>query len=201
MRQKPRVGIVNYGSGNVASLKTSLAKIGYRPHMLEAPDDFNDAKVIIIPGVGAFPQAMDRLRSTGLDKAILAAHENGKRIVGICVGMQILADVGHEISKTEGLGLLGGEIRLHPDGLQVGWMALAAEKSNDPLIVDQRVYFNHSYYLKQTSGSVLYSCQSISVFNPAIVRKNNVIGIQFHPEKSQQTGLEILGRVIRGEIN
>ena len=200
MNRKPGVGIVNYGIGNVASLRSSLMKIGYRPHMLEKPSDFENAKVIIIPGVGAFPKAMKQLERLGLDNAILRAHDIGKRIVGICVGMQLLAEIGHELMPTKGLGLLRGKILPHPDGLQVGWMSLKPQLGSDPSITGNKVYFNHSYYLENANNSALYVCQSSTIEHAALVRQDEVIGIQFHPEKSQRFGLKILGRAIRGEI-
>ena len=200
MIRKPGVGVVDYGSGNVASLWQTLRKIGYRPTLLRKAEDFDAAKVIIIPGVGAFPQAMDQLRASGFDKLIMDASQKGKRIVGICLGMQILAEKGLEIRPVDGLGLIPGTVRAHPEGLQVGWMALAGESSRQPDFDGQHVYFNHYFYLETESSGVLYNCADAELRHPAIVRKDNVIGIQFHPEKSQQYGLDILGRAIRGEI-
>ena len=112
----------------------------------------------------------------------------------------ILAEKGLEIRPVDGLGLIPGTVRAHPEGLQVGWMALAGESSRQPDFDGQHVYFNHYFYLETESSGVLYNCAEAELRHPAIVRKDNVIGIQFHPEKSQQYGLDILGRAIRGEI-
>ena len=201
MIRKSGVGIVDYGSGNIASLRASLLKIGYRPHMLSCAEDFETAKVIVIPGVGAFPQAMEQINYTGLSQPILEAHEQGKRIVGICVGMQILAQKGFEIKKTEGLGLIDGHVQQHPDGLQVGWMSVISAKGNSPEVTNKKFYFNHSYHLVGPVEQVLYSCRSRTQEHAAIVRKGNVFGIQFHPEKSQREGLNLLGKVIQGELS
>ena len=199
MIRKAGVGILDYGSGNIASLRASLIKIGYRPHMLSTPEDFDTVKVIVIPGVGAFPQAMGRLNASGLTQSIHKAHDAGKRIVGICVGMHILSEKGYEIEETKGLGLLDGEVYAHSDGLQVGWMPLAPANGQAPEIVGQNVYFNHSYHLTCAANQVLYNCaREISAY-AAIVRKGNVIGIQFHPEKSQRGGLDLLGLAVRGD--
>lgn len=198
MIRKAGVGIVDYGSGNIASLRSSLQKIGYRPHLLQTAADFERAKVIVIPGVGAFPQAMGQLRQSGLDQEILRAHDAGTPIVGICVGMQLLAEMGHEITQTPGLGLIPGHIRAHPDGLQVGWLPLQGGKG--AAFTDKPFYFNHSYYLDGADDHVLYHCPQPSVAHPAVVRRGHVTGIQFHPEKSQRDGLALLGQAIRGEL-
>lgn len=200
MIRKPGLGILDYGSGNIASLRASLLKIGYRPHMLVCPEDFEKANVIVIPGVGAFPQAMEQISKTGLSRSILNAHEQGRRIVGICVGMQILSQKGFEIQETEGLGLLDGEVRRHPDGLQVGWMPALPSQGKSSDVVGKKFYFNHTYHLVGPPDQVLYSCQSATQQHAAVVRKGNVFGIQFHPEKSQRNGLELLGSAIRGEL-
>lgn len=200
MIRKPGVGILNYDSGNVASLRASLIKIGYRPHMLSSAADFETAKVIVIPGVGSFPQAMEQITRTGLVQSILEAHEQGKRIIGICVGMQILAQKGFENQETNGLGLLDGQVVRHPDGLQVGWMPINPEIGNCSEVANKQFYFNHSFHLVGPETQILYTCQSITLNHAAIVRKGNVTGIQFHPEKSQNDGLSLLGNAIRGEL-
>jgi len=197
---KAGVGIVDYGSGNISSLRAALTKIGYRPHMLCKPEDFKNAKVILIPGVGAFPKAMKRLWDSGLAESIFEAHKAGKRIVGICLGMQILARKGFEIEVTQGLGLLDGEVHYHPHGLQVGWMPLAAANGHSQSIIGKDVYFNHSYRMTGVDSHVLYNCDRLTIPHAAIVRNDNIIGMQFHPEKSQRQGLELLGLAIRGEI-
>ena len=199
MIRKAGVGIVDYGSGNIASLRSSLQKIGYRPLLLQTAHDFEQSKVIVIPGVGAFPQAMNQLRQSGLDHEILKAHNSGARIVGICVGMQLLAEMGHEITPTKGLGLIPGQIRAHPDGLQVGWLPLKGLHRS--YFTDKRFYFNHSYYLDGPDDTVVYRCQQLSIAHPAVVRRGNVTGIQFHPEKSQHDGLTLLSHVIQGKLS
>lgn len=200
MIRKSGVGIVDYGSGNVASLWQTLKKIGYRPKMLRDESDFDTAKVIVIPGVGAFPQAMERLTSTGMDICIKAANASGKRIIGICLGMQILADEGLEITTTKGLGLIPGVVRPHPEKLQVGWLQLEGAGAKATLFRGKHVYFNHNFYLDTEKSLVSYRCSTPLFKHPAIIRSNNIIGIQFHPEKSQQYGLDILGHAVRGEV-
>lgn len=201
MIRKSGVGIINYGAGNLASLNFALIKIGYRPHFIEKPDDFKNTKVVIIPGVGAFPQAMKSLQNLSLDKSILSANKKGIRIIGICLGMQILGEFGYEISKTKGLGLIKGNVLIHPDGLQVGWMSLNKKLGKNNEIIGNKVYFNHSFYLENMNENTLYTCKSSTINHPAIVKQNDVIGIQFHPEKSQQFGLKILGMAVRGQIS
>ena len=200
MIRKSGVGIVDYGSGNIASLQSTLMKIGYRSKILSCPNDFEDIKVIIIPGVGAFPEAMEKLKVSGIFESILKAHNARKRIIGICLGMQLLAEEGFEIKQTKGLGLLKGKVQLHPDGLQVGWMKLHSNKGVDKYISGKEFYFNHSYYVDNIDENTLYTCKSSTIAHPAIVKKNEVVGIQFHPEKSQRFGLNLLGCAIRGEI-
>lgn len=196
MIRKPGVGIVDYGCGNIASVRNSLARIGYRPQMLRRVEDFEGAKVIVLPGVGAFPAAMATLRATGLDQGILAAHRAGKRIVGICLGMQLLAQRSYEIEETIGLGLMEGEVRAHPEGLQVGWSRI---EGTGPA-AGKYFYFNHSYRLEASEDQVLYRARSGTTHHAAIVRVDNVIGIQFHPEKSQRDGLDLLVDVIAGRL-
>lgn len=200
MKRRPYVGIVDYGIGNITSLANSLEKIGYRYKTLSRPDDFNETKTIILPGVGSFPTAMMKLLDTQLDQEIIAAYHDNKRIIGICLGMQLLANCSFEIKKTAGLSLIEGEIHKHPDGLQVGWLPLTKNDGTDISLSGKNVYFNHNYYLSKNTKNILYACQSNTLSCPAIIKKDNVIGLQFHPEKSQTVGLEILSRSILGEI-
>jgi len=144
---------------------------------------------------------MNQLHITGISDAIIRANELGKRIIGICLGMQLLAEESFEIKKTKGLGLIKGSVCYHPSGLQVGWMKIKAERGVNKSIINKEFYFNHSYYLNIKDKNTLYSCQTSTIKYPAIIKKKEVIGIQFHPEKSQRLGLELLGKAIRGEIN
>ena len=191
------MGIVDYGSGNIASLRASLLKIGYRPHMLSCAEDFETAKVIVIPGVGAFPQAMEQIIYTGLSQPILDAHKQGKRIVGICVGMQILAQKGFEI-KTEGLGLIDGYVQQHPDGLQVGWMLFFLQMEF-PEIKNKEFYFNHSYHLVGPVEQVLYSCRSRTQ-STKTNEKEMFLEFSFTQKKVKRR-FKFVSKVIQGELS
>lgn len=189
--------IIDYGMGNLASVERAFEKLGVDVKISNREEDLRNAKSLILPGVGAFRDAIKLLDESGLSKVIKEEVAKGKYLIGICLGMQLLYDKGFEYGDYDGLGLINGTIEYLDVKLKVphmGWNNLKFNKQ-DPILKyikeDDYVYFVHSYYAVSDNSELLaYSEYEKNV--PAIVRKKNVYGIQFHPEKSGETGLNIL---------
>ena len=196
------IAIVDYGVGNLFSLKSSLAFIGADTVVSSDAEVIRSADKIILPGVGAFGDAAAKLRECGLDRVVKEEAAKGKPIMGICLGMQLLLDVGYEYGEHEGLGLIKGEIRpisdVIPGGLKIphiGWNALHFGPGKHPLFKyineGDCVYFVHSYYGAKCEESVIATAEYGAELTAAVA-KGNVMGCQFHPEKSGEAGLNIL---------
>ena len=196
------IAIIDYGVGNLFSLKSSLAMIGAQAIVTSDADVLRSADRLILPGVGAFGDARQKLAQTGLDAALCAEAARGKPVLGICLGMQMLFDRSLEYGEHKGLGLIPGEVvpmagRL-PEGLKIphiGWNALAIRKPDHPLMKYTEsgdcVYFVHSFYASDCADSVIATAE-YGIDVTAAVAKGNVMGCQFHPEKSGTVGLGIL---------
>ena len=196
------IAIIDYGVGNLFSLKSSLAMIGAQAVVTGDADVLRSAERLILPGVGAFGDARQKLAQTGLDAALCAEAARGKPVLGICLGMQMLFDRSLEYGEHKGLGLIPGEVvpmagRL-PEGLKIphiGWNALAIRKPDHPLMKYTEsgdcVYFVHSFYAADCADSVIATAE-YGIDVTAAVAKGNVMGCQFHPEKSGTVGLGIL---------
>lgn len=192
------IAIIDYGVGNLKSIYNSLQRLSIDSVVTKDEDVINNADKIILPGVGAFNDAMESLRKSGLIKCIKENVENGKPILGICLGMQILYEKGYEDGEFQGLGILKGSVVKLKDGVKIphmGWNSI--EKGADHKIANgiqsgEYVYYVHSYYVdtKNMDEVVFYSDYGVLV--PGLVAKGNVIGMQFHPEKSGDTGLKLL---------
>ena len=196
------VAIIDYGVGNLFSLKSSFASIGEEAIVTADPEKLKEADRLILPGVGAFGDAAAKLRESGLDKVLLEEVQRGKPLMGICLGMQMLLDKSFEYGEHKGLGLIPGEIRpisdVIPEELpipQIGWNALRikGEKHQIFKYVNEGdcVYFVHSYYGANCDESVIADTE-YGAYLTAAVAKDNVCGCQFHPEKSGKVGLSIL---------
>ena len=195
------IAIIDYGVGNLFSLKSSLDMIGADSVITNAPDIIKKADKIILPGVGAFRDARKKLSEDGLDKLVIEEVNNGKPIMGICLGMQMLFEKSYEYGEYEGLGLLKGSIKPIADvigeGLSIphiGWNPLIIKKESPILKYVKEgecVYFVHSYYAADCDESVA-SVAEYGALLTASVSLGNVHGCQFHPEKSGRTGLNIL---------
>ncbi len=195
------IAITDYGVGNLFSIKSSLDTIGAESIVTSDREILKSADKIILPGVGAFRDAKRKLSESGLDKVIIEEAKNGKPVLGICLGMQLLFEKSYEYGEYEGLGILKGEISPIADvigeGLSIphiGWNPLIIKRDVHLLKYVQNgecVYFVHSYYAKGCDESLIataeYGCELT-----AAVCKDNVCGCQFHPEKSGKTGLNIL---------
>ena len=196
------IAIIDYGVGNLFSLASSLKAVGAEAIVTGDPDEIRKADKLILPGVGAFEDAAKKLRATGLDKIIIEEVANGKPLMGICLGMQLLFERSYEFGVFEGLGLIGGEIRAISDYApkelkipHIGWNKLDLTKDNCPIFKylkgGEFVYFVHSFFGTgcdaDTAATTEYGCVLT-----AAVAKGNVYGCQFHPEKSGEVGLKIL---------
>ena len=195
------IAVVDYGVGNLFSLASSLSAIGAESVVTGDAEVIRSAEKIILPGVGAFEDARRSLAECGLDTVVTEEARRGKKILGICLGMQMLFEKSFEYGEHEGLGLLSGRVvamegRL-PAGLKIphiGWNALKIKKAH-PIFKyvkeNDYVYFVHSYYAEGCDGSLLATSEYGREITAAVAL-DNVTGTQFHPEKSGEVGLSIL---------
>lgn len=193
------IAIVDYGAGNLRSVQLALARLRAHPVVTRDPDLLALAHGIILPGVGAFADAMAALRESGVVPALLAAAAAGKPLLGICLGMQALFDSSEEGEGAAGLGLIPGRVcRLPGCGLKIphiGWNSLIPAKDDpmlDGLPADPYVYFVHSYACRADNPADVLAAVEYGVPFHAAVRRGNVIGMQFHPEKSGRVGERLL---------
>ena len=192
------IGIIDYGVGNLFSLRSSFAAIGAEAFVSGDPAELAKADRLILPGVGAFGDAARKLRDSSLDVFVKEQAASGKPLMGICLGMQLLFEKSYEYGEHEGLGLLKGQVvgmsgRL-PAELKIphmGWNALQLTKPAKLLQDGSYVYFVHSFYAENCAGSIA-AVTDYGIPITAAVEQGNIFGCQFHPEKSGNVGLEIL---------
>ena len=195
------VAIIDYGVGNLFSLVSSFKAIGVDAVITGNAEEIKKADKIILPGVGAFGDAIDKLRKTGLDKVIIDEVKNGKELLGICLGMQLLFQKSYEYGEHEGLGLIDGNIKpieeVIPKDLKIphiGWDSLKLTKPESKIFKYLKdgdfVYFVHSFYGADCDSVIATANYGADL--TAAVSKGNVYGCQFHPEKSGEVGLKIL---------
>lgn len=195
------IAIVDYGVGNLFSLRCSLNAIGEKAVVTSDPEVLKKADRIILPGVGAFADAARKLRESGLDSIVKDEAAKGKKLLGICLGMQMLFDESFENGRYEGLGLIPGSVKPISDVIgdnlkipHIGWNKLIIQYDS-PLYRHvengEHVYFVHSYHAV-TDEKYIIAKTEYGALLTASVAKNNVYGCQFHPEKSGETGLNIL---------
>jgi len=200
------IGVIDYGMGNLRSVEKAFIYIGFDARIIKTPDEIKMSDKIVLPGVGAFGDAISVLKHEGLDTAIINAVNEGKHFLGICLGMQLMFQESSEGGSFEGLKLLPGRIkRFDEDGTvkyadeglkipHMGWNSLNIKKSMPlfaNLSVEPYVYFDHAYYLETDADIVSANCfygKDISV----AAQSGRVFGLQFHPEKSGDVGLQIL---------
>ena len=195
------IAIIDYGVGNLFSLKSSFAAIGHEAIVTSDKMEIENAEKIILPGVGAFADAAEKLRNTDMAEVVLEQAAKGKYLMGICLGMQLLFEKSYEYGEYEGLGLIKGNVRPISDVIDpalkiphIGWNPLIFRQES-PLFRYIRegdcVYFVHSYYAADCKENTIAEAE-YSAFLTAAVAKDNVFGCQFHPEKSGEVGLNIL---------
>ena len=191
------IAIVDYGAGNIFSVKNAMDYLGLSAELTSKAEDIRNADGIILPGVGAFPWAMNMLSQSGLVD-VIKEEAVKKPFLGICLGMQLIFSKGYEFEETSGLGLIDGEVKLMtPENLSIphiGWNKLIINKEC-PLLSglgdDEYVYFVHSYAAECSDNDIAAYCEYGNKVT-ALVNRGTVYGAQFHPEKSVKTGLKIL---------
>jgi imidazole glycerol-phosphate synthase subunit HisH len=209
------IGIIDYGMGNLYSVSKALERLNYEYFISDNFEKLKEAKGLILPGVGSFKDAMHILNETGLADFIRTAAKEGKPLLGICLGMQLLFEESEENGLTKGLGLLKGRVvrfpGVTPDGEtykvpHMGWNRLIFRHPSPLLknVEEGHVYFVHSYYVNTDDQEVVLASSSYDVDVPAVVGKGQVFGTQFHPEKSSDIGLNILqnyANIVEGTVS
>jgi len=198
------IAIIDYGVGNIFSLASSFEYIGAEAVLTADPDVIRSADRIVLPGVGAFGDAAKKLRESGMADIVLEQAKAGKPLLGICLGMQLLFEKSFEYGEHRGLGLIPGRV-VTMEGVvpgsykvpHIGWNGLhfPKDKEKSPIFKYLKegdfVYFVHTYYGTDCQASVIASCEYGAELTAAVAR-DNVFGVQFHPEKSGETGMKIL---------
>jgi glutamine amidotransferase len=204
------VAIIDYGVGNLRSVEKAFAAIGCEAVVTSDESLLRSADRLVLPGVGAFAACMRELASRGFDELVLERVNNGTPLLGVCVGMQMLFEESAEFGKTFGLGLLKGRVRRFSADLpgdlvvpQVGWNQVRQRRMH-PLLADIQdnafFYFVHSYSCEADDGSIVIGETDYGMLYPSVVARENICGVQFHPEKSQAAGLRLLANFARGSI-
>jgi imidazole glycerol-phosphate synthase subunit HisH len=196
--------IVNYGMGNLRSAQKGFEKAGHQAMLSTDPRDIERADGVVVPGVGAFKDCFDGLKDRGMVEPLQQAAAQGKPLLGICVGLQLLFEESEEGPGCPGLGILPGKVVRFPDARKtgykvphMGWNRLSP--GNQPacailphLADEPFMYFVHSFYAQPNDPGIVYAQSGHGVDFAAVVGKNNVFGVQFHPEKSQEDGILVL---------
>jgi imidazole glycerol-phosphate synthase subunit HisH len=199
------IAVVDYGMGNRRSVEKALEHVGARALITRDPAALEQADALVVPGVGAFPQGMRNLIELGLDERIRAAAAAGTPVLGICLGMQLLFERSQEHELTDGLGLLAGEVsRLHVGGLRIphiGWNDVRFERPSPltaGLPADGCAFYHvHSLAARPEDPADVIATTEYGERFATIVAHGNVLGVQFHPEKSSRDGLALLGNFVR----
>ena len=192
---------MNYGVGNLRSIRKGLEKSGAQVQVTHSPNDLRSADAIVLPGVGAFAPAVKNMEP--IADVVAEAMNDGKPILGVCLGLQLLFTRSNEGGSVRGLDFISGDVVKLPDSVktpQMGWNTIEFSKSHPLLegVKDQSyVYFVHSYYPQPTDPDVIVATAEYGVRFPSMVAKKNLFATQFHPEKSSKTGLIMLKNFVR----
>jgi glutamine amidotransferase len=193
-----QIAIIDYGMGNLRSVEKALTHVGAQAIVSDDEKVLWEADALVLPGVGAFGACMKALTAHGFDRLVRERAERGTPLLGLCVGMQMLFEESEEFGKSAGLALLGGRVRrLHGDLIlpQVGWNQVRRRRAH-PLLEEIEdnsfYYFVHSYYCEAKDSEAIIGETEYGTSYAAVVARNNVCGVQFHPEKSQTAGLRLL---------
>lgn len=193
--KREKVAVIDYGAGNLGNARRAVDELGFPQVLVRGPGDLPATGPILLPGVGNHGAAMDELEKSGVAESLRGAAKAGRRIVGLCLGLQLLFEASTEAADRKGLGILKGRVRkLDPRGRplpHLGWCPVG--KNRTPM------YFAHSYVAEPADPSVVMATAEWGETFPAIVRQGAITGFQFHPERSGDPGLEVLARALRGE--
>jgi len=204
---KKTIAVIDYGMGNLRSVQKALQLVGAKARITSRPEDLKKADKLVFPGVGAFGEAMAELDKLGLTMPIRDAIASGKYFLGLCLGLQLLFEKSEEAPGVKGLAVLKGQVKrfkFKDAALKVphmGWNTLNYRRRNEPILKgipsNSYVYFVHSYYVKPKDAGAALTTTEYGIEFVSGVRKDNVCGFQFHPEKSQDLGLKILKNFVR----
>ncbi len=198
------IAIIDYGIGNLRSVEKAFTAQGIDAVVTRDETILRNADKLVLLGVGAFGYAMQSLRDLGFDELVIEAAHAGKPILGLCVGLQMMFEEGHEFGVHKGLGLLPGKVVKFPDNLHVphiGWNQVALQREHLIFrdLEDQSFfYFVHSYYVEPTDDACVMGTTDYGFQYASICGRDNIVGVQFHPEKSQATGLKLLKNFAEG---
>jgi len=199
------IAVVDYGMGNLRSVSKALEHVGAKVKVSDRAQDLKEASGIVLPGVGAFKDAVRNLKSKGLWEAIVKEVERGKPLLGICLGLQLLFEKSYEFGENEGFGFIKGEVVKFelPKEYKIphmGWNQVYRRKESSLLKGIKEgdfFYFVHSYHVKPKERETILTETDYGIYFTSSVEKENVFGVQFHPEKSQRVGLKLLENFLR----
>jgi glutamine amidotransferase len=198
-----QVAIIDYGVGNLRSVEKAFAATDCKAIVSSDENDLRAAERLVLPGVGAFGACMRALAARGLDELVRERVREGTPLLGVCVGMQLLFEESDEFGATPGLGLLGGRVRRFSDELvvpHVGWNRVRERRSHalfSDVAHEAFFYFVHSYYCEPLDNQVVIGETEYGVNYASVIAHENICGVQFHPEKSQDSGLRLLKNFAR----
>lgn len=192
------IGIVDYGMGNLESVRKAFEATGFRSQWVRRPADLNGCDRVVLPGVGAFGRAMENLRDAGLIDPLRRIAEEGRPFLGICLGLQLLFDTSSEYGIHQGLGWIAGDVRRLPDSVRVphiGWNTVDYPRPSrlfSGIAEGTHFYFVQSYFVSPAEHSVTIGTTEYGPRFTAAIERDNLFAVQFHPEKSQAAGLRLL---------
>jgi glutamine amidotransferase len=200
------IAIIDYGMGNIHSVRKALESCGGKTLVTNNPEDIERCEKLVLPGVGAFADAISEIKKQGLAQVIKKNIKKGKAFLGICLGMQLLFESSLESPKIKGLGLLKGEVKkfLPKKGLKIphmGWNQIEIKNTACPILQGIKdksfVYFCHSYYPRPLDKKIIAATTDYGADFASIICKDNIYAMQFHPEKSQAIGLKIIENFVK----
>jgi len=197
------IAIVDYGAGNLRSVTNAIAKLGYQAKITSSPVEVLNARAVILPGVGAAADTLKSLKALGLASPICQLIAEGRPFFGVCVGLQVLFAGTEEGGRHECLGVIAGRVRRLPSGLKIphmGWNQVTQRVSHpvfDGIPDEANFYFAHSYYVEPDDKSLVAGETEYGIKLCSVIAQGNLVGTQFHPEKSGQVGLRFYDNFIR----